>query len=464
MIMLPKIAIRRGEHSGNQVLVDLPDLSKYEKTYLSADEASGQTALSVISGQNFAANEYVVIGEPGTQTAELRLISTASSSAINVSAVTTFAHNRGTVVRFIPFNQIEISTDTAADFSGASVLATIDLRVDAFQTFYEHTTGGATTYYRVRFSHAKGARFSSYSEGPLATGYASNTPYSIKKRALEGLGEKLGGKITNEFLDEALLEGRRILDQDPRVLRWSFRTKFDTDIGTIIPGQWKVSAPSDLRDENTNKNLLAVRIGRRNDPLDYQDRVRFNQNYVNVAHTTLNGSIITTDTSITLTSSGDFDNSGTFQIAGTSIGHVVDNVAYTANTESTNVLSGVTGIVANKASGTDAWQGANFGFPTAYTIHDGVIYFDVPFEDDLDGENIYADYYQELQEHDSDADSLDEPFSDLYVPYLRWRIKYLKANGKIKKDGDTDWKEWEDGKESVIVQELGNQDIYLIPD
>lgn len=463
MIILPKITIRRGDFPGNQIWIDLPNLSNYEKTYLSADEASGQTTLSVASSANISANEYIVIEESGTQIAELRLISSIATGTITVSVATTFAHNRGCIIRFIPFNQIEISTDTASDFSGASVLATVDLRVDANQTFYEHSTGGATTYYRARFYHAQGARYSSYSEGPLATGYADNTPYSIKKRALDGLGEKRGGKITEEFLDQALLEGRRDLDQDPRVLRWSFRTKFNTDIGTIIPGAWKVSAPTDLRDRNTFKNILAIRIGKQDYPLEYQDVVRFNQNYVNTAHSTLNGAITTASTSITLTSSGDFDESGNIQIAGTSVGHVFDIVAYTANNEGTNVLSGVTGIVENKASDTDVWQNVNSGFPTAYNINNAIIYFDRPFEDDLDGENIYMDYYQSLQAHDSDADALDEPFYDLFIPYLRWRIKYLKANGKIKKTEDPDWKEWEEGKDKVITQEVGGQDLFLIP-
>ena len=64
-IVLPKIQIKRGEFPGNHVLIQLPDLSQNEKTFLSADEASGQTTFSVLSGVNFVANEYVVIGTPG---------------------------------------------------------------------------------------------------------------------------------------------------------------------------------------------------------------------------------------------------------------------------------------------------------------------------------------------------------------------------------------------------------------
>ncbi len=462
MVTLPKISVRRGDFPGNQILVDLPDLSDYEYTYLSADEASGQTELSVVSSANFSANEYIVIENPGKQTAEIRLISSVSAGIINVSAATTFAHNRGVLIRFIPFNQVSIENDTDSAF-GSATTDTVDLRIDALQTFYEDTDGLATDFYRARFYHSQGNRYSSYSEAPLVTGYAANTPYSIKKRALDGLGEERGGKITEEFLDQALLEGRRNLDQDQRILRWSFRTKFNTDIGTCIPGQWSVSSPDDLRDPNTHKNILEIRIGKVNYPLDYQDRVRFNQNYVNIAHTTLNGAITTASTSIVLTSSGDFDEAATIQIAGSAIGEEIDDVQYTANNESTDTLSGVTGIGTNKATGIDVWQETNFGLPTAYTIDDGRIYFDLPFENSLDGENIFMDYYQELQEHDSDADPLDEPFYDLFVPYLRWRIKYLKSNGKLKKENDPDWIEWRDGVDKVIAQELSGQDIYLIP-
>lgn len=461
--LLPKINVKRGDHPGNQVIVQLPDLSGYNKTFLSADEAAGQTALSVQSSANFAANEYVVIGELGQEGTEIRLISSVATGSITVSAASTFAHPRGTRVIFIPFNQVEISSDDNTSFSSPTTLTTSTIRVDALVTLYEDTTGAATDYYRARFYHEQGTRYSSYSDYVIATGYGDNTVHSVIRRALSSMGEKIGGKITQEFLVESLWEARREVDQDPRIFRWSFRTKFNTDIGDIIPGAWSVAAPTDLRDRNTFKNILAIRIGRNNRVVDYQDRVRFNQNYTSIGHTTIASAITTGSTSIVLTSSGDFDESGNIVIAGSAITETLDTVAYTANTESTATLSGVTGIAANKAAGIDVWQGANFGEPTGYTIDEAVVYFDMPFEDDLAGENIYMDYYQALQEANSDADELDEPVYDFYVAYLRWKIKYLKANGKIDKKKDSDYMEYVEGKERLITQEISGQDLQMFP-
>jgi hypothetical protein len=295
----------------------------------------------------------------------------------------------------------------------------------------------------------------------MATGYGDNTVYAIKDRALSELGEVIGGKITDDFLNKALWTARRKVDD--LQTKWKFRTKFNQDVGNIIPGRWSLSAPTDLRDPNTNANILALRIGREGRPLDYQDINRFNQNYRNVAHSTLSGAILAAATSITLTSSGDFDESGSLYIAAEDITEENDILEYTANTESTNTLSGVTSGIAH-ATGRDVWQNVTFGTPTAYTIHDGTIYFDVPFDDDLAGENIFMDYYSTLLVYDSDSDILDEPQVDLFVSYLKWRIKDLKANGTLKKNEDSDYQDWKDGQLSLIEDNILGQDLQLIPD
>ena len=278
------------------------------------------------------------------------------------------------------------------------------------------------------------------------------------------MGEKISDLITDDFLNNALNEARRIVDQDPRVFRWSFRTKFNTDIGDIIPGAYSVTAPTDLRDRNTPKNILCLRLGKQNREVYYQDRNRFNQNYWNIAHTTLNGAITSGSTSIVLTSSGDFDASGSITIGAETISLPKDAVAYTGNTLSSNTLTGVTGITSGgHASGRDVWQNANFGLPTFYTIDNGVIYFDVPFDDQWTGENIYMDYYQALTPVDTDSDTLDEVFYDAYVPFLKYKIKYKKANGSIQAKSDTDYMEFMDRVTQLITQETPSQMIQFIP-
>jgi len=440
---------------------EILQIDKNEKTFLDADVSSGGSLTA--NGTNFAADDYIVIGQLGVEKTEIGKISTATSTAITLSSNLTFAHTRGDVIQFIPYNQIvvERSTDGGLNYTP---LTAVDIQPDKDETLIQRPSDAATDYYRVRFYNSTTDLYSDYSDASIATGFADNTVFSIKERALRSMGEEIGGKITDEFLNEALWEGRRELDQDDRVLRWSFRTKFNTDVGDIIPGAWSVTAPTDLRDPNTHKNILALRVGRLQVPLEYQDVNRFNQNYVDVAHTTLATAITGASTSLVLTSSGDFDESGSVDIAASAIDETIDEVDYTANTETTATLSGVTGIADSKAAGIDVWQNVTFGTPRFYTINNGVIYFDVPFEDDLAGENIFMDYYKKMPAYDSDGDELDEPEYDMFVSWLKWKIKYQKSNGNINPREDGDYLEFEKRKAQMINKELIAQTIHLIPD
>ena len=313
--LLPTFEIRSGEFPGNQVVISLPDLSKYEKTFISSDEASGQTVLSVESGINFSADEYIVIGQPGYENSELRLISSAAAGSITVSAATDYAHPRGTIIRFIPFNRINIQNDTDSAF-GSATTTNVSLRVDSLETFWEDTDGTSATYYRVRFEHVQGSRQSSWSDGIIATGFADNTVYAVKKRALDSMNLQIGSYewLTDRWIMTVVNEGRRELES--RLDRWSFRKTFDEDIGNVVQGTNSLAVPSTLRESETAKNLLGVRIGKDGRPLDYIDQKKMKAYYEGTANTTLSSSLSASATTAALTNSRDFTRSGSVIIAG----------------------------------------------------------------------------------------------------------------------------------------------------
>jgi len=464
MTILPKIRCQYGEVVGNEIFVQFPDLRSHEKTYLEADVASGASSLTA-NGVNFSVGQYVVIGNLGSEKTEIIRIhaSTApTSTTITLASALSFAHNRGDIVRFIPYNQIivERSTNSGSSFSA---LSAINIRPDATETYLQRPSDSSTDVYQARFYNSSDVVYSQYSPQFTASGIGDNTFGAIKRRALNELGEKSGDMFNDEFLLAALKEARREVDSDPRVKRFAFRTKMNTDIGDMIPGRWSVTAPTDLRDPNTPDHILGIRLGRNGTKLEYQDVNRFFQNYRGIAHTTLNGQITAVDTSIVLTSSGDFDELGTIYVAAESIAATNDAVAYTANTETTATLSGVTGIGATHATGRDVWQGVSFGEPWAYTIIEGVIYFSCPFSDDLAGENIYMDYYQELQDVTNDSSELDEPEYDFYVHLLKYKIKDKKAQGRLKQQEDPSFLDWAKGKDTFITKQLTGQYGYVIP-
>lgn len=443
----------------NEVL----ELQGNEKTFFDTDEAAGQTSLSA-NGTNFVAADYIVLGKLGTEKSEIVKIASVSASLINlVSPGTIFSHNRGDLISYIPYNQIvlERSTDGGANYSA---LTAVDIQADNKETIIQRPTDTSTDYYRVRFYNSTTSAYSEYSDVITGDGYADNTVFSIKERALDDLGETKNDLITDSFLNQALWKARRELDEDPRVLRWEFRQKFNQTLGSIVPGTWRITVPTDLRDPNTNKNILNLRVGRYGHSLKYIDNNEFFSLYQNVAHSTISSPITSGSTSIVLSSSGDFDESGTIKIAASTVAQTIDSVEYTANNEITDTLSGVTGIADSKAADIDVWQQVTFGLPNRYTVFAGYIYFDVPFADEYAGEDIKIDYYGELVAYNSDADILDEPEYDLFVSYLKYRIKYKKANGMLENaKADIDYVEWQQGKDRLITKEVSGQTGYFVP-
>lgn len=462
MSNIPKLRTQYGEGIGVELFFQFPYVDPDPSTYLEADTAAGATVLSA-NALDFAANNYFILGQSGNEKTEILQISgTPTATTINLVAAASFAHNRGDTIHFIPYSQIvlERSTDGGTTFSS---LSAINLRADATETYLQRPTDAATDVYRFRFFNPTTSQFSAYSDQVVATGYGDNTVWSVKHRAMDQLGEKYSPLITDTFLNDALMEARRIADQNPAVLRWSFRTQFGVVIGQMLAGQWKIAAPTDLRDRNTYKNILSLRMGNQNRPINYQDRRRFNQNYLNVVHTTVATAYISGGTSLVLTSTHDLDASGSITVANNSVGDGLITIAYSANNKNTNTLT-ITAASRNIAAGTDIWQRGIFGLQTAYTIDAGFIYFDVPLKTDYDGQDLKGDYYKAIPTIDSDADTFDEPFYDLYVPYLKYKIKYKKANGKIDRDSDSDYRDWVAGLAELIGQEVPGQKLDFVPD
>lgn len=466
---LPKFRIQSGEEIGNELLFQFPDLQDNQRTYLDADSLAGATSLSA-DGVNFADTQYIVIGQAGNLKTEILKINGApTSTTITLLSAAVFPHNRGDAIRFIPYNQItpERSTDGGLTFS---VLSAIDIRADSSETFLQRASDGATDYYRFRFSNSATGLFSAYSASQIASGYADNTIWSVKNRAMDQLGEKLSDLITDRKLNDWIQEARRTADQNPAVFRWSFRTKFNNVTGQMLGGQWRVLAPTDLRDPNSHKNVLSIRIGDQNRPVTYQDRRRFNQNYLNVQHATVATQATSGQTTLVLSSTHDFPVSGTVTLANNNANDGMINVTYTANNKTTNTLSGIPASGAGSINrtvliGTDVWRNGVFGLPTAFTVGgDGYWYFDVPLKVDYDGMDVKDDHYTVIPTITNDSQTFDEPFYDLYVSYLKWKIKYTKANGKIGRDGDADWKEWMSGLANLIGQEFPAQNINFVPD
>ena len=457
MTMLPRIKIKYGETIGVEVFIPFPDIQDSKKTFLSDDMSAG-TSVSVDSGADFSANDYGIIGLNGVEKSEIVKVSSATASTITLSSTSSFAHNRGDAITFIPYNQIKIERST--DGTSYSALATVDIRADATETYYIDTTGESTYYYRAKFYNSTSALSSQISDVVIATGLAYNTVGAIKARALDQMDERIGGIITDSFLNESLWEARREVDNLRK--RWSWRTAFNNDIGNIVEGQYSISSPSTLRNPDSPQNILGLRIGNRGRDINYIDKQNFDRWYEGIYHTTVATQPSVGQTTLVLTNVRDLDSSGSVEVG-------VDTITYTSKSNSTNTLSGVpassTGsITVAHAVGVDAWQNVSYGEPTEYTIYENTLFFNVPFSSDFEGVNAFMDFYRTIVDYDSDSDTLDEPQVDMYVAYLKYKIKYKKKKGDIDRDTDPDYKDYLTKIGELVKNEVLSQDVRFVPD
>jgi len=427
-------------------------------TYLQSDASSGSTTIEVQSIVGFSTNQILCIGEIGSEKTEIvktHDTTAPSGNTITLASALTFDHPQDTKVYIIDFDQVEISwaSTTGGD---KSVLATIDIQADQKETIYKDTTK-SSGYYFVRFKDSINTLYSDYSDPIPYSGYGDNTVWAIKDRALKATNEKIGDLITHEYLNESLWEARREYHKAPG--KRPFRKKFNVDLGNVTTGMYKIAVPSDLEKPYTAENIFGIRIGT-SENLKYYDKKEWDEDYRNVAHTTLASDYTVGDATITLTNSRDFDDSGSIKIGD-------DVIEYSANNRSTGVLTVSKDGSSNHSAGDDVWQNVSYGLPTKYTVfsEDGTnyyIYFNRPISSDYEGQNIWIDYYRTLPVYDSDADELDEPEYDMFVNYLAWKIKKRKNEG-LQPLSDPDYTLWLAKKNDALKKERLGQKIRFRP-
>src|SRR3990167_5727672 len=135
-------------------------------TYLSSASAAAATTLTVESIASFATSDYLLLGEIGTERAEIVQIhastSPSGSTITLVAAGALYAHDEGTPIYKIDYNRSEFSRATT-ETGSKSVLATSALTIDLMDTIYDDTTN-TTGFGFWRFNNSTTAVFSGYSD------------------------------------------------------------------------------------------------------------------------------------------------------------------------------------------------------------------------------------------------------------------------------------------------------------
>lgn len=124
---------------------------KSEKSAVGANQASASTALELENNNGFAANDFLVVGREGSETAELRQVDTVNADQKNITlkTATKFVHYQFEEVVKYSYNQHKIYRKLPGE-SSYSLIATVDIEVDRpLGTYYQDQTGVDTALYKA---------------------------------------------------------------------------------------------------------------------------------------------------------------------------------------------------------------------------------------------------------------------------------------------------------------------------
>src|SRR3990167_385599 len=454
-----------------------PDLTIIPKdkefTFLTGDVVAGATSIGVVSTVAFqslttSSRQIIMIGELGQEKTEI--IRTSDSTPPGGTGITLtgvvarslrFDHPQDTKVYIIDWNRFEVRH--AATVSGTkTTLMAFPQNINPGRTedLFRDTTK-TSGFYFVRFNNTIDSTNSDDSDAIPYAGFNDNTVHEIKTRALESVNEEVDGKvISDEFLNRTLWELRRDYHQMPG--KRPFRRRYNNAIGNALTGSFRIELPLWVEKPHTAENVYGVRIGT-NANMRYYDKKEWDFDWRGKPRSFLDHAYTRgTSTSIWLANGRDFSGSPTIQVEGM-------NISCSRITGEQNSFTITAhGAYPTASAGSDAYENVSLGLPDRFTVFmepqgSAYIYFNRPIETAYVNQNIFLDAYTTIFTLNSEADELDEPIYDFYVPGLADKIKKRK-NPELNLATDSDWLTYQVGKQAAFEKEYAGTEIRIFPD
>ena len=405
-------------------------------TYLTAQGVAGGSTLTVKNIGSFAIDQILLIGELGPEGSEI--IKSHNSSVPSGTTVTLLSnlvrtHPIFTKVTVLIYDQIEISHAVTAAGSKTLLNTTLGnglvaIPADALEARWDDTEYSSGFYF-VRYKNSISGVFSEYTDAIPYTGFADNTlgvaiNYALKRNKLKTFNDN----VDYEFcLDEANECLREITG---KLKRWSKLQTFDAILGQVLRGQFSVSLPSDIWENETNKSILGIRVGS-DENLDFRTKTQWENDLKGINRTQVRTEASTGATSLAVDNSYDFPDSGSLDIYVSGTKQVITYTAITRDDEDGGTAaftgipaSGDGSITATIPVDTNVWSpGVSEGKPVRYTVFGGVVYILPLPSTTYANRNVYADYYTGPTSVDSDGDALDLFRYDAIRHWLAWAIR-----------------------------------------
>jgi hypothetical protein len=410
-----------------------------QSSILSEPAVAGDAQIFLQDYTAFLDNQVLLIEDFGAETAEIVTVNgnpTVNGGAI-FDSVLVRSHPVGSKVYIIDFDQVEFSHATTATGSKTTLSTTLGSGIVALQADTKvqiyNEAQFSSGYYFARYKNSISGVFSDYTDPLVYGGWTGSTVGYMIERSLRDVGEDLSAKVTRFDCYEWVTTGIRLIQG--KLKRWPEHYSYNAVLGQMQRGDNTTTMPTDAYDTETNKSIIAVRVGD-SSKLIYLSPGDFEENLSGVRHTTVTTQATSGQTSLTIDNSYDFDDSGYVSVYVSNTKYSVRYTAVTRGTGGTGVLTGIpasgTGaITVTIPALTDVWQNEEEGTPTWYTVRNAQIETWPLADSAHDNANIYGDYAKVATSVDSDGDVIDLQRFDMLQDYLSWRIEAKARNNGV---------------------------------
>lgn len=451
---------------GRVIRIAHPDTPGQPKSHLTAAVAALGTTLTVQDNTGFVNSEYTRIGVLGSDRTEI--VRNNSAVTRGTSLTTTacvFPHATGTEVERMIFDQWRIYGNSTNSSSGATLVATIDIKVDAPYTTYVNSSTEYAYYFAIGYDSNAASLSDVYSDGVSSTtSYSLNTVGSLIESSLDGVKGKRTTIMTDLWFFREINDCLRYITG--KLKTWSYLQSFDQTLGQTTRGSFSFTMPTDIEDVNSPKSVLSVHLGGKS-PLLYKDKREFEYEMAGSIRTTVRTTATSGQTTLEITNSYDFPDAGTatVYVSGTRY-----DITYTGVTRSTTagVLTGVpasgTGSISvTIASGLNIWNAPQEGEPSFWGVWDGSAYIWPMADANYDNLNLYMDYYTTRTVVNSAGDAIEGPRYDAVKHWLIAKCR-AQSNSTGKLDlQDPDWQLFNGILGDLIRTEVGGQRHKMKP-
>jgi hypothetical protein len=228
------------------IIVEHPDTTNSEQTYLTSAVSAGATSLSVKNTQGFSANDFIVVGGIGNENSEITKINSISGNNTLVVDALKFDHGVDTPVTYIKYNQVRIYKASSKNGTYSLILVGINIEVDYPDgTRYDDTTGTSSSWYKAAYYNSLTGVQSDLSDPFPATGITDYCLRGLQDAVITLANDPLEQRIRRDDITRWINEIYRSVQHKVRQKNLAYSLKYSGEL-PFTQGQAEYDLPSDF--------------------------------------------------------------------------------------------------------------------------------------------------------------------------------------------------------------------------